>query len=394
MRYYNMAGDYGSEEINLVYIYYQIPYVPYTIFDGLEEIGGGGEEIASGEPFLQTVEGKYFEPSPIKLEIDNFNKVEGTISVTATMFADSVSDATIRFILIEDDVYDIYTHVTRDIIKDDFDLSGNGNTITFEKSFLMSHDWNTDNLHAVVFVQMPDKKIIQATSTYPIPSYKVRALVPFATNYYDSDFIPDSNYIFESDSLAIINFGLEDNLNMNLIIDEIPEDWNISFSDSANTYENSVSFALAENGYKQFKLNIAASSYGSADFHFEITSENADYLYSIPFSYTNYETQIQNTEISSKNILYQNYPNPFNPNLSEYTTISFDLTSNSNRHQKIEIFNIKGELIRSILTPENGKNFVLWDGVDMNGRKVSAGIYFYRLTENSQNNMRKMVLIK
>ena len=397
MRYYNLAGDYGSDEINLVYNYYDIPYVPYAIFGGLEEIGGGGEDIASGEPYLQIVEEKYFEPSPLKLEITDFNKVEGTISVTATMFSSTVSveDASIRFILLEDDVYDIYTHVTRDIIKDDFNLSGQGNTISYDKPFVMSHNWNSENLHAVVFVQMPNKQIIQATSTYPIPQYKVRALVPFDTNYYDADFVENSNYVFESDSLAIVNYGLEDNLNITLVEDEIPTDWNLNFSDAENSYENFTSFSLSENDYKQFRYSMQTESYGTARFHFEITSANADYLYEIPFSYTNIESSVEQEEFASQTVLHQNYPNPFRTS----TTISFQFSNEQNQQYEqktIEIYNIKGQKVKELKIGnyELGINQVIWDGKNEQGNEVSSGIYFYKLTKNSQNIMRKMVLIK
>jgi hypothetical protein len=83
-------------------------------------------------------------------------------------------------------------------------------------------------------------------------------------------------------------------------------------------------------------------------------------------------------------VLQQNYPNPFNPS----TTISYQA---KNADRNLQIFNIKGQIVRSYhLTEPRGE--IVWDGTDSEGNKVTSGLYFYKLQGN--NKVRKMILIK
>ena len=83
-----------------------------------------------------------------------------------------------------------------------------------------------------------------------------------------------------------------------------------------------------------------------------------------------------------------NFPNPFNPE----TNISFNLPVNI-ENPIIEIFNIKGEKIRTI----NYQNQmpIIWDGTDNHHNQVSSGIYLYRLkSDNFLSKVKKMTLLK
>jgi hypothetical protein len=88
--------------------------------------------------------------------------------------------------------------------------------------------------------------------------------------------------------------------------------------------------------------------------------------------------------------LYGNYPNPFNPT----TTISFSLPN----EQEIEltIFNIKGQKVKTLYSgsAEVGEHTVIWEGKDNNDKRVSSGIYFYKLKTNNKELTRKMLMMK
>lgn len=106
------------------------------------------------------------------------------------------------------------------------------------------------------------------------------------------------------------------------------------------------------------------------------------------------------TQIATLNnvILYQNYPNPF----SSSTTISFNLAtrlrSASPGQAKIEIYNIRGQLVRTLTPMTNDKCLmtnVVWDGKDENRKQVPNGIYFYQLKLNNEIiKTKKMVLMR
>jgi len=91
-----------------------------------------------------------------------------------------------------------------------------------------------------------------------------------------------------------------------------------------------------------------------------------------------------------------NYPNPFNPT----TTISFSLKTEITKNTEIEIYNVRGQKIKSFICrsePVEGlqTHSVIWNGTDRNNNQVSSGIYFATLkADNKTVASRKMLLMK
>ena len=90
------------------------------------------------------------------------------------------------------------------------------------------------------------------------------------------------------------------------------------------------------------------------------------------------------------NELFQNFPNPFNP----ITTIEYELTKQSK--VKLTVYNLKGEVIKNLLNQNEkaGFNFILWNGDNNFGVKVSSGTYIYTIETPEFSDSRKMVLLK
>jgi len=84
------------------------------------------------------------------------------------------------------------------------------------------------------------------------------------------------------------------------------------------------------------------------------------------------------------------YPNPFNPN----TSIAYKVRENT--QVKISIYNIKGQLIKSLVNEEksSGKHIIAWDGRDNQGKNCSSGIYFAKMETSIVNSYHKLVLMK
>jgi hypothetical protein len=102
--------------------------------------------------------------------------------------------------------------------------------------------------------------------------------------------------------------------------------------------------------------------------------------------------EIQGSEDSrpSEFLLSQNYPNPFNP------ATNFQFSLSKFVHVKIDIFNIVGQKVRTLVNEEMrpGVYIADWDGKDGNGNFVSSGIYFYRMQAGDFSDMKKMLLLK
>ncbi len=88
------------------------------------------------------------------------------------------------------------------------------------------------------------------------------------------------------------------------------------------------------------------------------------------------------------NIL-KNYPNPFNPS----TTISFSILEEST--VDLVIYNIKGQKIISLLNDQisAGEHSIVWNGKDVAGKKVSSGVYLYKLYVDSKVELVKKCLL-
>jgi len=89
--------------------------------------------------------------------------------------------------------------------------------------------------------------------------------------------------------------------------------------------------------------------------------------------------------IPTKFTLGQNYPNPFNPS----TTISFSLPAEIN--VSLKIFNVIGQEVATLVN-ENlsaGSYSFQW-----NAKNLTSGVYYYRLTSDKFNEIRKMILLK
>ena len=86
----------------------------------------------------------------------------------------------------------------------------------------------------------------------------------------------------------------------------------------------------------------------------------------------------------------KNFPNPFNP----VTEIQFEL--NQNGKVKVEIFNVKGQRVKTILNEdfEQGKHSMIWKGTDKNEKKVASGVYFYKVSCDGKEKINKMIMIK
>ena len=101
--------------------------------------------------------------------------------------------------------------------------------------------------------------------------------------------------------------------------------------------------------------------------------------------------EVNDIQFSIVDFSLSNYPNPFNPS----TTIEFSIRNNS--HIELSIYNIKGQKIKTLAQNEftKGSHSIIWSGEDETEKKVSSGIYLYKLIVNGTlKETRKCVLLK
>ncbi|MDI6704480.1 MAG: T9SS type A sorting domain-containing protein, partial [bacterium] len=95
------------------------------------------------------------------------------------------------------------------------------------------------------------------------------------------------------------------------------------------------------------------------------------------------------------------YPNPFKPDKG-HTVITFghptDLTKRLTAKATIQIYNVSGELVKTIKEPDDDRvadGVATWDATNDKGEKVASGIYIYYITNpNGEKCVGKIGIIK
>ena len=88
--------------------------------------------------------------------------------------------------------------------------------------------------------------------------------------------------------------------------------------------------------------------------------------------------------------LNANYPNPFNPS----TTITYDVASAGD--VTLSVYNMKGQEINVLAQGYHSVDSysVVWNGTDVNGLEMPAGIYIYKLVADGFIKSSKMSFVK
>jgi hypothetical protein len=89
-------------------------------------------------------------------------------------------------------------------------------------------------------------------------------------------------------------------------------------------------------------------------------------------------------------LLYQNTPNPF----AEQTQISYQLVTSG--PVRLKVYNIAGRLVTTLVDQyhEPGQYSIAWSGLDEYGRRVSSGVYFYRLESDDESIIKKLTILR
>jgi len=78
-----------------------------------------------------------------------------------------------------------------------------------------------------------------------------------------------------------------------------------------------------------------------------------------------------------------------------HTTVVIKTAGNSTERASFEIYDMKGQLLRQFqLGTLNSETRVDWDGADLSGSEVPAGIYLGMLKQGNRAKVMKLVRVK
>jgi hypothetical protein len=118
---------------------------------------------------------------------------------------------------------------------------------------------------------------------------------------------------------------------------------------------------------------------------------NAEVAFNGVISSDNDQTVILKTKPNTY-LLSQNIPNPFNPT----TIIRYTIPGDEEVSLRLKIYDSRGTIVKTLVngTSNPGIYSATWNATDDAGRRISSGIYFYRLEAGSFTQTRKMLFLR
>ena len=184
---------------------------------------------------------------------------------------------------------------------------------------------------------------------------------------------------------------------------DVSYDFNLNFADSSVTQ-----FQFLTKVWAKRKIEYLMTQYYLFNENSQEALEIKDTIIEISISYgvlspftsfTDPETGIDEDEEDievykdqDNFVLNGNYPNPFNPE----TSISFSVKNDFKGLVKIKIYNVKGQLVKTLAVRVDGAGdySVLWKGTDQRNNKVASGMYMYIIDFGRVQLHSKMLLLK
>ncbi|MCS7053152.1 MAG: T9SS type A sorting domain-containing protein [Ignavibacterium sp.] len=156
-----------------------------------------------------------------------------------------------------------------------------------------------------------------------------------------------------------------------------------------NIVNNSIVFQGNQNNYSYSYPTLMDIN---SDGLLECIFTKWNYPYNNTYFYEIYTTGVTSTEGNNENIgfnLNQNFPNPFN---SE-TNISFTIEKAG--HVRLKIYNVNGEELTTLIDNylPSGNHTIKWNG-STKDKFITSGVYFYELSIDGKNSVKKMIQLK
>jgi len=224
-----------------------------------------------------------------------------------------------------------------------------------------------------------------------------------ATSYTDTAWgtLPHANYLWAVKSVYTGNVMSIPVFSNSIVIPEQPGFLVGVVRDGQNNPISgatiiAATFNTLTNGQGQYSLSLFAGTYSVTAWHQGYNPVTVNNIVIQEAQTTNLDftlMPVANPEepiIPNITALTSVFPNPFK------NSVSLNYSLRKGNEVNIGIYNVKGQLIRSLVSDWNkaGTYTIVWDGRDGNSKSVPAGIYFVRMQTDRQTFTKKLLLVQ
>ncbi|MCK4409012.1 MAG: T9SS type A sorting domain-containing protein, partial [Candidatus Eisenbacteria sp.] len=170
-------------------------------------------------------------------------------------------------------------------------------------------------------------------------------------------------------------------------------DPDVIIDDGTSSFGDIPPSGTADNSAAPFRVTVGAAPADAIvefDLHVSSTDSRYDTHDVLTLVLDLSQTGVNDGELPTMVALRQNSPNPFR----DGTTMAFNLPTPT--RTRITVYNVAGQIVATVCDRQfpAGRHSVVWDGTDSAGRRVPAGIYFYRLEAGEHASTKKMILVR
>ncbi len=275
IRYFDDEGGLSCPESMARIAYYGILVFPTLVWNGTEQMLGGGEDVIDGTEYEAVLQAHIAEATPWVMEItDHYFGGGAFATVRVELEADvpDVSGHFLRVAVVEDSLLyngNLEQDVLRRLIADvPITISAAGQAQTHTAFLEMDDHWIPAHMRVVAFVQRDtDRVVLQSCNSLS---------ADYAFRYYALGdrvaVVPDS-HVF--DDVALFNVGdAADTYDLSFDTTALPGDWSAYLTDGAANYA-SVQVTLAPGERAIYNVVIETGAAGGGGVELVIHSQGS-----------------------------------------------------------------------------------------------------------------------
>jgi len=250
---------------------------------------------------------------------------------------------------------DTYTHDTQGRIITNM-VSSSSDSLSWSNSYLIHNSYHPNDTTT-------SEQYIQHLAHY-YPNNNMFGTVFFdmlAESYFYQDWNGND---WDEQSRTVFNYNTQ-----NQLTDYINQDFDSSW---INSMKYEYSYDTSNNLYQIYAT------------FWSISANNWNYPYSKRTYTWQQTTSNQDDYLELPEFDFAVYPNPFSK------SVNINLNTKNNASVKLNVFNIKGQLVKSAVF--DAKSFT-WDGTDNQNHPVSEGVYIIKASQDGISASRKIIKI-